>query len=186
MIGAHQVSNRQVAGGGRSRHQVNVPQERKIDFVTAKEGRGLAMRHSIISIIAAAVRIHVAAMACRVKRPRYLWPADECVRGRPHCIDPLAKAILDGPTIGALVILCTGLASATEHKVASVPKLDVPFNAKWDRCELLARQRGVPPGKIGYGAFIENCMGKVSPNPSQVTARAAESRALEHPGARRQ
>jgi hypothetical protein len=87
--------------------------------------------------------------------------------------------------IGALIIVSTGLACATEYNVASLPKLDVAFNAKWDRCESLARQRGVPPGKTGYGAFVENCMEKVSPNPSRVTARAAESLALEHPGARR-
>jgi hypothetical protein len=74
---------------------------------------------------------------------------------------------------GDFVVVSTELASATEQSVTSVLKLDVPFNVKWDRCESLARQRGAPPGKPAYGAFIENCMGKGSRDASRVTGRAA-------------
>jgi hypothetical protein len=34
----------------------------------------------------------------------------------------------------------------------------VSFNAKWDRCEALARKRGTPPGTSGYGDFIDGCV----------------------------
>ena len=44
-------------------------------------------------------------------------------------------------------------------------KLDPAFDAKWDRCEALARQRGTPPGKAGYGDFMDACMGKTPARP---------------------
>jgi hypothetical protein len=61
-------------------------------------------------------------------------------------------------SVGALAICVTVSAFAAEENVALNLTPDASFNAKWDRCEALARQRGTPPGKLGYGDFIDECV----------------------------
>jgi hypothetical protein len=65
---------------------------------------------------------------------------------------------------GIVVLGCLAVpALAVERDVIPTLKPDTSFDARWDRCEALARQRGTPPAKIGYGDFMEECMGKASP-----------------------
>jgi hypothetical protein len=62
--------------------------------------------------------------------------------------------------VGVLAVYAIVPAVAAELSAASNLKPDASLGAKWDRCEALARQRGTPPGKIGYGDFITDCVKK--------------------------
>jgi hypothetical protein len=68
--------------------------------------------------------------------------------------------------IGAFAICGTATAPAAEQSPARYLKSDAPFDAKWDRCEALARKRGTPPGKAGYGDFIDACLEKTPSRPT--------------------
>jgi hypothetical protein len=72
--------------------------------------------------------------------------------------------------IGALAIGAAVSAFAVEQNAAPNLKPNASFNAKWDRCEALARQRGTPPGNIGYGDFIHDCL-NISPSHSRMEVR---------------
>jgi hypothetical protein len=73
---------------------------------------------------------------------------------------------------GAALSLCVTLpALAAQHNIALNLKPDASFNTKWDQCEALARQRGTPPGKIGYGDFIDDCSRNIPPNHTRVALR---------------
>ena len=74
----------------------------------------------------------------------------------------------------AIVVLgCLAMpALAAGRDVIPSLKPDTSFDARWDHCEAQARQRGTPPAKIGYGDFMEACMGKTSPQ-SDAASRAA-------------
>jgi hypothetical protein len=64
----------------------------------------------------------------------------------------------------AALVTCIAIsAAAAERKAAATLKPDTSFDARWDRCEALARRRGTPPATIGYGDFIGACMGKALP-----------------------
>jgi len=73
---------------------------------------------------------------------------------------------------GIVVLGCLAVpAPAAERDVIPTLKPDTSFDARWDHCEALARQRGTPPAKIGYGDFMDECMGKTSPK-SDTASRA--------------
>jgi hypothetical protein len=60
-------------------------------------------------------------------------------------------------SVGALTVCVTLPVLAAEPNAA----LNLPaesYNAKWDGCETLARKKGTPPGTVGYGDFIDNCV----------------------------
>jgi hypothetical protein len=72
--------------------------------------------------------------------------------------------------VGALAIGAAVSAFAVELNAAPNLKPDTSFNAKWDRCEALAKQRGTPPGNIDYGDFIHDCL-NISPSHSRIEVR---------------
>jgi hypothetical protein len=77
---------------------------------------------------------------------------------------------------GIVVLGCLAIpALAAGRDVFPSLKPDTSFDARWDHCEALARQRGTPPGKAGYGDFMEECMGKTSAK-SGSAGRAASGR----------
>ena len=69
-------------------------------------------------------------------------------------------------------------AFAAQQDVTARTKSDMAYNAQWDRCEALAKQRGTPPGKVGYGDFMDACMGKASI--SITTGAAPINKTLPH------
>jgi len=74
-------------------------------------------------------------------------------------------------SVAALAVCVTVPTLAAERNIALYLKPDASSNAKWDRCEALARQRGTPPGKIGYGDFIDDCARNTPLNHAQVALR---------------
>jgi hypothetical protein len=74
-------------------------------------------------------------------------------------------------SIGALVVCFTLTVIAVEQKAVLNLRPDGSFNAKWDRCEERARKRGTPPGTVGYGDFMEDCMRQASPNKATAVGR---------------
>jgi hypothetical protein len=128
------------ARSGRPRHQVIVAQERKTDFVVAKGGPR-ACNEALNCIDYRRGRENscrcdkVPGQATSVTR----GPQMNAFMVARTVLSPLRKSFGIAPTIagvGVLIILSTGLASATEYNVASVPKLDVPFNANGIGAEL--------------------------------------------------
>jgi hypothetical protein len=82
-------------------------------------------------------------------------------------------------SIGALVTSIAISAAAAERKAAAPLKPDTSFDARWDRCEALARRRGTPPATSGYGDFIQACMGKAQSDSAireETTGSAATKR----------
>lgn len=67
-----------------------------------------------------------------------------------------------GAFAGCLVIP----ALAAERDAMPSLKPDATFTARWDRCEAAARQRRTPPGKVGYGDFMDACLGKAASRPA--------------------
>jgi hypothetical protein len=59
-------------------------------------------------------------------------------------------------SVGALAVCVTLPVLAAEPSAAL--RLAASYNAKWDGCETLARKKGTPPGTVGYGDFIDNCV----------------------------
>jgi hypothetical protein len=73
--------------------------------------------------------------------------------------------------VGALTVCGTLPAPSAERNASLNLRPVVSYNAKWDGCEALARKRGTPPGNIGYGDFIDDCVRSASPIHARVEAR---------------
>ena len=67
-------------------------------------------------------------------------------------------------TLSAFAVCVAHPALTAEANAALYLRSDQAYNARWDRCEALARKNGTPPGKIGYGEFINDCVGKYPAN----------------------
>jgi hypothetical protein len=77
---------------------------------------------------------------------------------------------------GIVVLGCLAIpALAAERSVFPSLKPDTSFDARWDHCEALARRRGTPPAKAGYGDFMDECLSK-TPAKSDSASRAASGR----------
>jgi hypothetical protein len=74
-------------------------------------------------------------------------------------------------SVGALAVCVTLPTLAAEQNAALNLRSDQSYSAKWDRCEALARKRGTPPGKIGYGDFIDDCARNTPPNQARMAVR---------------
>jgi hypothetical protein len=70
----------------------------------------------------------------------------------------LVIAVLAG--VGALAISVAVPALAAEQDPSAYTRADQAYDAKWDKCEALARERGTPPATKGYGEFMSDCVGK--------------------------
>jgi hypothetical protein len=76
-------------------------------------------------------------------------------------------------SVGTLAVCVTLPTLAADRNGAALnPRPDQSYNANWDRCEALARKRGTPPGKIGYGDFIDDCVRNTPPNHARVALRS--------------
>jgi hypothetical protein len=85
-------------------------------------------------------------------------------------------------SIASFVTCIAMSAQAAERNPAATLKQDTTFGARWDRCEALARRRGTPPATIGYGDFIEACMGRSLPkSDSAVGAETTGAAAPKRP-----
>jgi hypothetical protein len=100
--------------------------------------------------------------------------ASESTSMAPFERSQISKSVVGAAARAGIVVLgCLAVpAPAAAREVIPSLKPDTSFDARWDRCEALARQRGTPPAKIGYGDFMEACMGKTSPQ-SDAASRAA-------------
>jgi hypothetical protein len=58
-------------------------------------------------------------------------------------------------SVGALAVCVTLPVLAAENATL---RPAASYNAKWDGCETLARKKGTPPGTVGYGDFVDNCV----------------------------
>jgi hypothetical protein len=66
-------------------------------------------------------------------------------------------------SVGVLAVCVAAPALAAEQNFSAYSRADQAYNAKWDRCDALARKRGTAPGTKGYGDFIGDCVGKNAP-----------------------
>jgi hypothetical protein len=74
-------------------------------------------------------------------------------------------------SVGAFAVCVTLPVLAAEQNAAMNLREAGSYNAKWDGCEALARKRGTPPGAVGYGDFIDNCVRQGTAPESLVAVR---------------
>jgi hypothetical protein len=66
-------------------------------------------------------------------------------------------------SVGVLAVCVATPPLRAEQNFSAYSRADQAYNAKWDRCEALARKTGTAPGTKGYGDFIGDCVGKNAP-----------------------
>ena len=82
-------------------------------------------------------------------------------------------------SVGVLAAFFAVPVRSEEPGIAALTRADQAYNAKWDRCDVLASKRGTPPGSPGYGDFIRDCVGNypaADSRPPTTEGRATDGR----------